>query len=142
MTRAIVTMLGMTMLAGCGSAQDWPERTVRVALEAPNPCWRIAITDIYQDGDGLLVVSRLQPPDPGQMCAQVISTISHQVTLPLPEGEVTYLVLGRSWEWGDTGPGYEFLSSPGALEQRLANAELLYEVARDQGERDAGGSVE
>lgn len=140
--RALLTVLGLSMIAGCGSAQDWPQRTIRVALEAPNPCWSIAINEIYREGEGLLAVSRLVPPEPGRMCAQVISTISHQVTLPLPEGPVTHLVLGRTWQWGESPARYEFLEGGEALEQRLADAELLYEVAGDEGESGAGGNVE
>lgn len=138
----MATILGLVALSGCSGAQEWPERTIRVALEAPNPCWRITLTGIHRDGDAVLAVSRLQPPAKGQMCAQVITTISHQVALPLPAGPVTHLVVGRDSGWGRPPPGYEFLADNRALQARLAGAELIREIGPDEGRRDAGGRVE
>lgn len=142
MVRAIVTLFAINLLSACGTtAPDWPERTVRVALEAPNPCWSIALERIYRSDAGLVAVSRLTPPGPGRMCTQVISTVSHQVTVPLPDGPVTHLVLGRTWNWGESPPGYEFPASRAALEERLAGAGLVREIGEHEGRRDAGGSV-
>ena len=104
MIRAIVTLFAINLLTACGTtAPDWPERTVRAAVEAPNPCWSLALEGIYRSHEGLLAVSRLTPPEPGQMCTQVISTVSHQVSVPLPEGSVTHLVLGRTIGRRDAG---------------------------------------
>lgn len=140
--RAIVPMIALILLAGCGTSPDWSERTVRVALEAPNPCWSIRIGAIYRGDDGLLAVSRLEPPEPGRMCAQVLTTVSHQVTLPLPEGPVTHLVVGRDWNWGEAPPGYEFIGGRGELEDRLAGAELVRRIESDEGEQGAGDRLE
>lgn len=140
--RAIVPMIALILLAGCGTSPDWSERTVRVALEAPNPCWSIRITEIYQDEEGVLAVSRLTPPEPGRMCAQVITTVSHQVTLPLPDGPVTHLVVGRDWNWGEAPPGYEFIGGRSGLEDRLAGAELVRRIESDEGEQGAGDRLE
>lgn len=140
--RVIFPMIGLILLAGCSASPDWSERTVRVALEAPNPCWSIRIDAIYRSGDGLLAVSRLKAPEPGQMCAQVITTVSHQVTVPLPEGPVTHLVLGRDWQWGEAPAGYEFVAGSSALAERLADAELLRRIGDDEGEQGAGDRLE
>lgn len=140
--RAIVPMIGLILLSGCSASPDWPERTVRVALEAPNPCWSIRIGALYRGEGGVLAVSRLKSPDPGQMCAQVITTVSHQVTVPLPEGPVTHLVVGRGWNWGEAPPGYEMIDSEADLDQRLAGAELLRRIGDDEGEQGAGGRLE
>lgn len=140
--RSIVPMIGLVLLAGCGASPEWPERTLRVALDAPNPCWGIRITAVYQGDGKLLAVSRLQPPDPGRMCAQVITTVSHQVTLAAPGGPVTHLVVGREWQWGEAPDGYEFIGSQSALEQRLADAELIRRIGGDEGEQGAGGRVD
>lgn len=143
MTRPVFAMLGAILLAACGTVpSDWTERSIRVAVDAPNPCWSLAIERIYRDDDGLLAVSRLQPPEPGRMCAQVITTLSHEVTLRLPEGPVTHAVLGRGWDWESDAPGYVFPRDRAALDERLAGARLLHEVADGEGRHDAGGAIE
>lgn len=140
--RAILPMIGIVLLAGCSASPEWSERTVRVALDAPNPCWSIRISAIYRDGDGLLALSRLDPPESGRMCAQVITTVSHQVSAPLPAGPVTHLVLGRGWDWDRDPPGYEFVGSSRELDERLAGAEILRRVEPGEGEQGAGERVE
>lgn len=135
-------MLGAVLITACNASPQWPERTLRVSVQAPNPCWSIGIESVYRHEGELLVVSRLHAPEPGQMCAQVISTVSHRVTLPLPDDPVTYLVLGRQWSWGDLPPGYELLPDREALAQRLEGAELLHRVGPGEGERDSHGAVE
>lgn len=140
--RTIVPMIGLILLAGCSASPEWPERTVRVALEAPNPCWSIRITALYRGEEGVLAVSRLQPPEPGRMCAQVITTVSHQVKVALPEGPLTHLVLGREWNWGEAPSGYEFIASRSELESRLAGAELLHRIGDEEGQQGAGERVD
>lgn len=140
--RAILPMIGIVLLAGCSASPEWPERTVRVALEAPNPCWSIRITELYRGEEGVLAVSQLQPPEPGRMCAQVITTVSHQFTMSLPEGPVTHLILGREWQWGEPPARYEFIAGRAALEERLAGAELVRRIGDDEGEQGAGERVE
>lgn len=140
MRLAVPVTIGL-MLAACGATGEWPPRTVEVSVKAPNPCWQIHITAIYRSGDELLAVSRLDPPDPGQMCTQVISTLKHSVTLPLPNLPVTRLVVGRKWNWDrESHPGYEFLEGPSALEMRLKGAERLYGAGKP--ESNADGAVE
>jgi|GEM_PF-6687561 len=140
MRLAISATIGL-MLAACGATAEWPPRTVQVAVKAPNPCWQIRITAIYRAQDHLLAVSWLEPPDPGQMCAQVISTLKHSVTLPLPDMPVTHLIVGRKWDWDrKQRPDYEYLDSPSALEQRIQGAERLYGAGEP--ESGDGGAVD
>lgn len=137
-------MLGAILVAGCGSsAPQWPERELRVAVEAPNPCWKLRITGVFRRGDELLAVSELTPPEPGRMCAQVITTLVHRVTLRLPDDPVTHLVLGRDWDWGEPRAGYEFLSGRPELRERLSGAERLHVVGPGEGSTgDGPGTVE
>lgn len=140
MRLAIPATIGL-MLAACGATTEWPPRTVQVAVKAPNPCWQIRIKEIYRAGDHLFAVSRLDPPEPGQMCAQVVSTLKHSVTLPLPDLPVTHLIIGRQWDWDrEQRPNYEFLDSPSALAKRLQGAERLYGAGEP--EAGDGGDVE
>lgn len=143
----VVAMISTGILiAACGASEPhWPERTLRVALQAPNPCWQVRITEIYRRDDVLLAVSRLTPPPPDRMCPQVIATVSHRVDLALPDAPVAHLVLGRDWDWGRAPPGYEFLPDRRTLEQRLQGAELLRAVGEGEGVQEQapnGAAVE
>lgn len=143
--RVFTMMLGTILITACSaSAPQWPERTLRVAVEVPNPCWSIRITEVYRLDGELLAVSRLTPPAPDRMCAQVIATVGHRVTLPLPDEPVRHLVLGRQWNWGRAPPDYAFPAGQSALEQRLEGAELVHVVGENEGQQEIsrGGAPE
>lgn len=129
--KAFGIVVAVFWLAGCAAAPAQQLRTVTVSLKTPNPCWEVELTEIYRAGEVLFAVSELHPPRRDMACAQVIATVSDHVTLILPALPVRHLVLGQTWDWG-AERDYETLVDRVALEQRLAEAQLLYRLGENE----------
>lgn len=107
------------------SAPTAPQfQTVRVGIDTPHAGWTIQIEKIYRTAESLLVISKLS--NTAEVAAQVITTVADSVDIPagidLP---VRHYVLGKTWNWGDTG-SYTFIDSMDALGTALEGAELVY----------------
>jgi zinc protease len=99
-------------------------QTVRVGIDTPHAGWKIQIDKIYRTADSLLVVSKLS--NTAELAAQVITTVSDSADIPADiDLPVRHYVLGKTWNWGDTG-SYTFIDSIDALGTELDGAELLY----------------
>ena len=103
-------------------------QTISVRIDAPNPTWQIGIEKIYRSGENLLVISRLsQKPETATAASAAVITavadsaeISSELDLP-----VRHYILGKTWDWGDTGK-YTFIESMDAFGTALDAAELIY----------------
>jgi len=106
-------------------------RMFDVRLDAPDAAWRIGIESIYRTEERLIVISRLSRKKDA-IAAQVITTVSDKVRLPIPEDAsglpVRHYILGKSWDWGSHPENYQFPDSLETLEDTLARAEKIYEA--------------
>jgi hypothetical protein len=73
-------------------------RTLRLELTAPEGGWSLQIEEIRSDDRGLIGYARLTPPD--GLAAQVLTEVSAEVKAPLPDGPVRWVVVGKTWRWG------------------------------------------
>lgn len=136
-------LLATVTLAACADAnQDPPleSRELVITVATPNPCWSVELREVYRRADTLLVVSRMIPPPPGMACAQVIATATARASAELPDLPVQYLLLGKSWGWGEDA-GFEAISDQASLKQRLGGAELLMRLPESQAESRPGKPV-
>lgn len=98
--------------------------SVSVRLDTPHAGWRIQIEKIYRSGENLVVISRLNQS--GQIAAQVITAVADHVEIPADiDLPVRHYIIGKSWNWGDTGT-YTFIDSMDAFGTALDEAELIY----------------
>lgn len=81
------------------------QRTLRVDVRTPGPCWHVKITGVYEEPHEIFVVSRLSPPPPDTTCTETAALAQDEVTLDLPALPVRHIVLGRSWGWLPDRPG-------------------------------------
>ncbi|MGF1612368.1 MAG: hypothetical protein ACFCVA_00260 [Gammaproteobacteria bacterium] len=110
-------------------SEDESERqTVRVSVQAPNPCWTIKIKSVYSTDQALLVVSQLVPPPGGQNCVQMVGQVEDEVSLMAPPYRVKHLILGRTWDtlrdasgWGPEAD-YVYLKGGQELSRLLEDA--------------------
>ena len=93
-------------------------------LDTPDSSWQIRIEKIYRSGENLLVFSRLSQTE--LPAAQAITTVADTVEIaPEPDLPVRHYILGKSWNWGDTG-NYTFIDSMDTFGSALLDAELIY----------------
>lgn len=100
---------------------------VTVRLDTPDAGWSLAIDQIFQLNDNLIVISKLKRE--GDMAAQVISTVSDTVSIPVvDEGTIIrHYILGRTWDWGDKA-NYSFIENLDPLQSAIQQGELVYEA--------------
>lgn len=99
-------------------------KSVSVRIDTPNAGWKVEIEKIYRAADHLMVVSRLSPT--GEVAAEVITTVADSAEIPAEiDLPVRHYILGKTWEWGDTGK-YTFIDSMDALDSTREEAELIY----------------
>lgn len=126
-------------------SEDESERqTVRVSVQAPNPCWTITIESVYSTDQALLVVSQLAPPPGGQNCVQMVGQIEDEVSLVAPPYRVKHLILGRTWDtlrdasgWGPEAD-YVYLKGDQELSRLLEGARPLAVEAMGEGTAEEG----
>jgi len=99
---------------------------VSVRLDTPDAGWSVAIDKIYQLKDNLIVISKLSKE--GDMAAQVISTVSDSISIPVVDEGTTirHYILGRTWNWGDK-ENYSFIDNLDPLQSAIQQGELIYE---------------
>ncbi len=106
------------------AAPDSTRQAIRVRLDTPDSSWQIRIEKIYRSGENLLVFSRLSQTE--LPAAQAITTVADTVEIaPEPDLPVRHYILGKSWNWGDTG-NYTFIDSMDTFGSALLDAELIY----------------
>ncbi|MGZ0709577.1 M16 family metallopeptidase [Coraliomargarita sp. W4R53] len=123
LTEVVAGSLAKTIETVAAPAENLP---ITVRLDVPDAGWRINIDQIYRTNESIVVVSKLSR-DPDTMAAQVISTAADTVKIAPYETElpVRHYVLGKTWNWGDTGE-YTFIESPDAMGNLFKASELLY----------------
>lgn len=99
---------------------------VTVRLDAPDPAWQIKIDQIYHTQDNIVVISQLSR-DEAAIAAQVISTVADTVQIDPSYAElpVRHYIIGKTWDWGDTGE-YTFVDSTDTFSNTLKESDLLY----------------
>lgn len=106
------------------AASSTKTKSVNVRMDTPHAGWQIHIAKVYRSADKLLVISELSQS--GDSAAQVITTVADSIEIPTDvDLPVQHYVLGKTWNWGDTG-SYTFIDSMDALGTELKDAELLY----------------
>ncbi|WPJ96366.1 pitrilysin family protein [Coraliomargarita algicola] len=115
-------------LAKPNEALDAPaeQEAITVRLDVPDAAWRIHIDQIYRTSESIVVLSQLSR-DSDAMAAQVISTAADTVKIAPNEAElpVRHYILGKTWDWGDTGE-YTFIESMDPIRSIFNASELLY----------------
>jgi hypothetical protein len=105
------------------------EREIVVAVQVPNPCWRVEITGAFRDAERLLVLSELVPPEPGMMCAQVVAVARDRAIVIAAPGSVRHLVTGRQWRSrltdapSDSSDEIVFLGDRAAIDEAIGDAQ-------------------
>lgn len=99
---------------------------VTVRLDTPDAAWQVQIVKIYRTQESIVAISQLKR-EADVMGAQVISTVADTVEIDSQWADlpVRHYILGKTWEWGDTGE-YSFIESSEAFGQALDQAELLF----------------
>lgn len=99
---------------------------VSVRLDVPDAAWRIQIEKVYRNSDSLVVVSQLSRAS-DSMAAQVISTVADtvKVDLDLADLPVQHYIVGKTWDWGDTGE-YTFIDSAQVVDNAFQATDLVY----------------
>lgn len=99
------------------------ERTVSVEIEVEGEEHEIDIEEIYAKGDGLIVVSRLQPT--GQALDDQKIRVSDRVVINAADLDVRHYIVGSRPD-GDWNSQYAFVDSRTELEDELEGATLIY----------------
>ena len=99
-------------------------QTVSVELQAPDAAWEIAITDVYQSDQQILVVAQLQRT--AEMAAQMITTVKDSVEIPKTDLPIKYYIIGKTWSWGEALPAYVFINSTSDLDKLTAGKKRLF----------------
>jgi len=111
------------------AAEQAPAQTtpISIRLDTPDAGWRVYIERIIANQEGLVVVSTLER-DPDAMAPQVISTVSDSVQIDESHADlpIKHYVVGKTWDWGDTGD-YTFIESAEVISEILLNAKILFE---------------
>lgn len=106
------------------TASNSQNQTISVRIDTPDAGWKIQIEKVYRTKDSLITISKLSQN--AVVAAQVISTVADSVEIPSETNlPVRNYVLGKTWDWGDTG-NYTFIDSMDALGDILNDAELVY----------------
>lgn len=131
-------LLGLTLAAGCswlmpqtGEPLTFEIRRIEVALQAPNPCWSIALLDVYQNQENLTAVSGLVPPADGTFCAQVITRISDYAYVEVPDLPLQHYIVGVAEEEANrfrpvTEASYRFIANEAKLEDLLVGKRQIF----------------
>lgn len=119
-------------------------QTLRVSVQAPNPCWTIEIKTVYSTDEELLVVSELMPPAQEQNCIQIVGQVEDEVSLQAPTYRVKHFILGRSWDtrrdssgWGPEAD-YVYLRNDEELSRMLKGARPMLQVGEHAKDEDTG----
>ena len=89
---------------------------ISIRMDTPDAGWAIAIESAYRSEDAIIAISRLTRTE--GMAAQVISTVTDSITFPRAGLPIKHFVIGKSWNWGDTGD-YEFIQGLDEIEPHL-----------------------
>jgi zinc protease len=110
------------------TTQSAPAKTspISIRLDVPDAGWRVHIEQVILSKDRIFVLSSLER-NPEKIAAQVISTTSDSVAIDeryanLP---VKHYVVGKTWNWGDTGE-YTFVQSNKPISEAFQDAEILF----------------
>ena len=98
---------------------------IDVRLDSPDSAWRINIQKIYLIDENIVVISELSR-DPHAVASQIISTVTDTIEIDQSHAQCTVqnYIIGKSWDWGDTGE-YKFVESIDQIDN-LNGAVLLY----------------
>ena len=122
--KAKLVIAGSLNQASASTETSPQGENITVRLDTPNAGWQLDVKEIYRSSESLIVISELEHS--GEASAQVITTVSSSATIPadlnLP---IRHYVLGKTWDWGDTGE-YTFIESMDAFGTALDDAELIY----------------
>ncbi|WP_269539975.1 hypothetical protein [Cerasicoccus fimbriatus] len=98
------------------------ERTYKIELEAPTAGYSIKIDSVWVVGEEIWVISKLTVPE--GMAAQVITPISDEVKLTLPDISPEYYVIGK--KIGPDMEGVTFIDSQADIQAKLDIGEQVW----------------
>ena len=102
-------------------------KPITVRLDVPDAGWRVYIENVLASKEHLVVISKLER-NPDEMAAQVISTVSDTIEVDASYTDLSmkYYIVGKTWDWGDTGE-YSFTDSVEVILDALPDAEIVFE---------------
>ena len=118
----------------CFSAGSLPakDKTITVKLTVPDTAFDIKIDEVVLLKNELYVIS-IVSREPGEMGADVISTVQSSVTVDLDVPDVVekHFILGKSWAWKGKEK-YTFLKDRSRISEKLKEGKVLYKKPVEQ----------
>ncbi|PXA03578.1 hypothetical protein DDZ13_11395 [Coraliomargarita sinensis] len=122
-SKATVVIAG-SLQNGSTSSAESKNNSVSVRIDTPNAGWKVQIEKIYRTADHLVVISQLNQNE--EVAAEVITSVADSAEIATEiELPVRHYILGKTWDWGDTGK-YTFIESMDDFGTALDGAELIY----------------
>jgi len=130
--RTLLITLLLGLFPGCATQGDEEEansndmemQTIYMEMQVPDANWKLAIEEIYEVDDELWVIAQLnrEPGNAAQVITDVFDTVG-VFSLPKP---IRYYVIGKTWSWGNSDDGFNYIAKRTVLNDDLVFGKLLY----------------
>jgi hypothetical protein len=127
MVAGTLAVMGLAAAGDAAPAAAKPEqekKVLQVTVTVPTSGWKFTIDEVFQIGEELWAIARLQRPKGAAM--QVISKATAKLDWAGPELPVHYVVIGHPHPPAKPEPNVEYVKSRDDLKEKLAGAKALY----------------
>jgi hypothetical protein len=97
-------------------------REISCTVTVPSGGYTVAITEVHEAADRLLVLVVVTPPAPDLAVTAALESHRATISVPAPDKPAVCHVIGKTWTWDEDGGTYTVLTDPAAFAGVLATA--------------------